>query len=130
MQKLQMRNEQLVQALKHSIMNARQSDTYTSIYLDKIQLDKYFGEYDYVQVKGLYDFVSKCNKIPSETITHMIRANSQLFGFFNKIIASNKDFIDEMRENDLGYACMACRNFKVLQHKREIIAKREQELAK
>ena len=123
-------NNQLAEALKYCIIIARRNDPYTSIYQDKIQLDKYFGEYDYVQVKGLYDFVSKCDHIPSETITHMIRANSQSFGFFNKIIVSNKDFIDEMRDYGLAYACKACRNFKLLLQNQQQISRQEQTLEK
>ena len=103
-----MTNKQFRKELKESIANVKKGDYLRSIYSNKIWIDKFFTENDYIQIKGLYDFITK----------------------LNKFISSKEDMIDEMREHGLKYACLACRNSNVLEYNRKVVEQREQALGR
>lgn len=125
-----MTNKQFRKELKESIANVKKGDYPRSIYSNKIWIDKFFTENDYIQIKGLYDFITKFNETPSHRIEELIIENGEIFTFLNKFISSKEDMIDEMREHGLKYACLACRNSNVLEYNRKVVEQREQALGR
>lgn len=123
-----MTNKQFKKELTESIVRVKKGDYTSSIYSNKIWIDRFFTESDYIQIKGLYDFITKFNETPSHRIAELIVENTEQFVFLNKFISAKEDMIDNLRESGLRDTCLKYRHFVISEHNRKIVAEREQSL--